>query len=169
MPLLTRYLLAQFIRHFLTLNVAFVALYMLIDFFEKFDEFAEAGKSMTLIINFFMLNVPFVVDQLSPVLILLSGVITLGVLNNNNELLALKAAGIPLRRIIRPILTGSVVATILFILVAQFLLPKTITTTNDIWFEQVREKCRSVSFATAGTTSKAQKGFIRSNGRIKNA
>ena len=31
--------------------------------------------------------IAFVVDQLSPVLILLSGVITLGIMNNNNELL----------------------------------------------------------------------------------
>ena len=140
MQLLNRYLLAQFIRHLLTLNIAFTSLYLLIDFFEKYDEFSEAGKPMSLIISFFMLNLPYVVDQLSPVLILLSGVITLGILNNNNELLALKAAGIPLRKILRPILFGSVAATLLFILAAQLLLPKTIAVTNDIWFEQVRGK-----------------------------
>ncbi|MCG6931619.1 MAG: LptF/LptG family permease [Desulfofustis sp.] len=159
MPLLTRYLLAQFVRHFLTLNVAFVSLYMLIDFFEKFDEFSEAGKPMLLIINFFMLNVPYVVDQLSPVLILLSGVITLGILNSNNELLALKAGGIPLRTIIKPILLGSTAATILFILAAQFLLPKTISTTNDIWFEQVRGKVPLGIFRNGRYYFKGKEGF----------
>lgn len=159
MNLLTRYLLAQFVKHFLTLNVAFVALYMLIDFFEKFDEFSEAGQPMSLILNFFMLNIPFVVDQLSPVLILLSGVITLGILNNNNELLALKAAGIPLRSIIRPILIGSTVATILFILAAQFMLPKTIETTNDIWFEQVRGKVPLGIFRNGRYYFKGTEGF----------
>jgi len=159
MHLLTRYLLAQFVRHFLTLNVAFVALYMLIDFFEKLDEFSEAGKPVSLVLNFFMLNIPFVVDQLSPVLILLSGVITLGILNNNNELLALKAAGIPLRRIIRPILIASVVTTILFILVAQFLLPRTIATTNDIWFEQIRGKVPLGIFRNGRYYFKGAEGF----------
>jgi lipopolysaccharide export system permease protein len=159
MPLLTRYLLAQFVRHFLTLNVAFVSLYMLIDFFEKFDEFSEAGKPMLLIINFFMLNVPYIVDQLSPVLILLSGVITLGILNSNNELLALKAGGIPLRTIIKPILLGSTAATILFILAAQFLLPKTISTTNDIWFEQVRGKVPLGIFRNGRYYFKGKEGF----------
>ena len=140
MQLLDRSLLAQFIRRFLNLIIAFTSLYLLIDFFEKFDEFSEAGKPMSLVISFFMLNLPYVVDQLNPVLILLSGVITFGVLNNNNELLALKAAGIPLRKIIRPILIGSVIATTIFILAAQLLLPKTIAVTNDILLEQVRGK-----------------------------
>ncbi len=159
MYLLTRYLLAQFVKYFITLNVGFAALYLLIDFFEKFDEFAEAGKSMTMVVKFFMLNIPFVVDQLSPVLILLSGVITLGIMNNNNELLALKASGIPLRKIINPILTGSLVATAIFILAAQFLLPKTISTTNDIWYEQVRGKVPLGIFRNGRYYYKGSEGF----------
>lgn len=159
MHLLTRYLLAQFVKYFITLNVGFAALYLLIDFFEKFDEFAEAEKSLTMILNFFMLNIPFVVDQLSPVLILLAGVITLGILNNNNELLALKASGIPLRKIIRPILAGALVATALFILAAQFLLPKTISTTNDIWYKQVRGKVPLGIFRNGRYYYKGSEGF----------
>lgn len=159
MQLLDRYLLAQFIRHFLTLNIAFTSLYLLIDFFEKFDEFSEAGKPMSLVISFFMLNLPYVVDQLNPVLILLSGVITFGVLNNNNELLALKAAGIPLRKIIRPILIGSVIATTIFIMTAQLLLPKTIAVTNDIWFEQVRGKVPLGIFRNGRYYFKGNEGF----------
>jgi lipopolysaccharide export system permease protein len=159
MQLLTRYLLSQFIRYFLTLNIGFASLYLLIDFFEKFDEFSEAGKPMSLIISFFMLNLPYVVDQLSPVLILLSGVITLGILNNNNELLALKATGIPLRKIIRPILLGSVAATVLFIAAAQLLLPKTIAYTNDIWYEQVRGKVPLGIFRNGRYYFKGSEGF----------
>ena len=159
MQLLTRYLLSQFIRYFLTLSIGFASLYLLIDFFEKFDEFSEAGKPMSMVISFFMLNLPYVVDQLSPVLILLSGVITLGILNNNNELLALKAAGIPLRKIIRPILLCSMAATILFIVAAQLLLPKTIAYTNDIWYEQVRGKVPLGIFRNGRYYFKGSEGF----------
>jgi lipopolysaccharide export system permease protein len=159
MQLLTRYLLSQFIRYFITLNVGFASLYLLIDFFEKFDEFSEAGKSMSLVFGFFLLNLPYVVDQLSPVLILLSGVITLGILNHNNELLALKAAGIPLRQIIRPLLIGSVAATVLFIIAAQLLLPRTIAFTNDIWFEQVRGKVPLGIFRNGRYYFKGREGF----------
>ena len=45
MHLLTRYLLTQFTRYFCTITLGFVSVYLLIDFFEKVDEFTEAGKS----------------------------------------------------------------------------------------------------------------------------
>jgi len=159
MHLLTRYILAQFFRFFITINLGFVAVYLLIDFFEKYDEFSDAGKSMSLIVKYFLFNIPFIVDQLGPIIILLSGVITLGILNHSNELIALKAAGIPLKRIIRPILLAAFISTTLFIGAAQFLLPKTISITNDIWFEQVRGKVPLGIFRNGRYYFRGSEGF----------
>jgi lipopolysaccharide export system permease protein len=138
--LLNRYLLSQFVKYFLTVNSGFVAIYLLVDFFEKYDDFVNAGKPLKLAIEYFLLTIPFIVDQLGPVFILLAGVITLGILNHSNELTALKAGGVPLRLIIRPIIIGSLVFTLLFLAAAQFLLPITIGRTNTIWFEQLKGK-----------------------------
>ncbi|MCP3927917.1 MAG: YjgP/YjgQ family permease, partial [Bacteroidetes bacterium] len=91
-------------------------------------------------LHFFFLNVPFILDQLGPVLILLSGVFTLGLLNHNNELTALKAGGIPLRKIVNPIIVAGLFYTFLFLFMAQWLLPYTISTTNRIWHEEVKGK-----------------------------
>ncbi len=140
MNLLNRYLLSQFFKYFFTVNAGFVAIYLLVDFFEKIDDFTNAGKSMSLAIQYFFLSIPFVVDQLGPVFILLSGVISLGILSHTNELTALKAGGVPLRLIIRPLLLGSVFFTFLFIAAAQWLLPVTVAKTNNIWFEQLKGK-----------------------------
>ena len=97
MKLLDRYLLGQFIKYFFTVNVGFVSIYLLVDFFEKIDNFSRAGKPFALAMKFFLLNIPFIIDQIGPVLVLLSGVITLGILNHTRELTALKAGGIPLQ------------------------------------------------------------------------
>ncbi len=140
MNLLNRYLLSQFVKNFLTVNSGFVAIYLLVDFFEKYDDFVNAGKPLKLAIEYFLLTIPFIVDQLGPVFILLAGVITLGILSHSNELTALKAGGVPLSLIIRPIIIGSIVFTMLFIAAAQWLLPATIGRTNTIWFEQLKGK-----------------------------
>ncbi len=140
MNLLNRYLLGQFVKYFFTVNAGFAALYLLVDFFEKFDDFNAAGKPLSLAVEFFFLNIPFVVDQLGPIFILLSGVISLGILNHTNELTALKAGGVPLRLIIRPLIFGAVLFTMLFIASAQWLLPATIARTNKIWYEQIKGK-----------------------------
>lgn len=117
---------------------SFIAVYLLIDFFEKIDNFMEKGKSMGLVIKFFLLNIPFVLEQMGPVCILLAGVITLGILNHSNELIALKACGIPLRKIITPIIIAGTVFSLLLLTMSQFVLPKTIAATNKIWIEEVK-------------------------------
>ncbi|CAG35897.1 LptF/LptG family permease [Desulfotalea psychrophila] len=140
MHLLNRYLLGQFFKFFLTVAAGFIALYLLIDFFEKFDNFTEAGKPLSVVIKYFLFSIPAIVDQLGPILILLSGVISLGVLNSSNELTALKAGGLPLRAIIRPIIIGGGAVTLLFMASAQWILPSTVAVTNDIWIEGVQGK-----------------------------
>ncbi|MFT5700622.1 MAG: lipopolysaccharide export system permease protein [Desulforhopalus sp.] len=140
MNLLNRYLLKQFFKYFFTVNAGFVAIYLLVDFFEKYDDFVNGGKPLSMALEYFILTIPSIVDQLGPVFILLSGVISLGILNHTNELTALKAGGIPLRLIIRPLLLGSVFFTLLFVLAAEFVLPVTIARTNNLWFEQLKGK-----------------------------
>ena len=140
MNLLNRYLLGQFVKYFFTVNAGFAALYLLVDFFEKIDNFNAANKPLSLAVEFFFLNIPFVVDQLGPIFILLSGVITLGILNHTNEFTALKAGGVPLRLIISPLILGAVLFTLLFMAAAQWLLPATIARTNKIWYEQIKGK-----------------------------
>lgn len=140
MNLLNRYLLNQFVKYFFTVNSGFVAIYLLVDFFEKYDDFVNAGKSFRMALEYFLLTIPFIVDQLGPVFILLAGVISLGILNHSNELTALKAGGVPLRLIIRPIILGSVFFTLLFLGAAQWLLPVTVAKTNHIWYQQLKGK-----------------------------
>ena len=159
MKLLDRYLLQQFVKHFFTVTIAFVAIYLLVDFIEKFDNFSRAGKSLGLASKYFLLNVPYIIDRLGPVLLLLSGVITLGILNHTHELTALKAGGIPLRKIVRPLLIGATVCTLLSLAAAQWLLPRTITATNTIWYEQVKGKVPLGIYRNGRYYFKGKEGF----------
>jgi len=118
----------------------FIAIYVLIDFFEKIDNFMEKGKSMGLMLKFFLLNIPFILEQVEPVCILLAGVVTLGMLNRSNELIALKACGITLKQICGPIILAGLVFSLFFLTMSQVILPKTIAVTNRIWNEEVKGK-----------------------------
>jgi len=138
MNLLNRYILRQFAKNILLLVFSFIALYILIDFFEKIDNFVEKGKPMALVAKFFLLSIPFVVEQMGPVCILLAGVVTLGVLNHSNELTALKAGGISLRQIVTPIIAAGIAATLLLLALSQFVLPRTAAQTARIWYREVK-------------------------------
>lgn len=159
MNLLNRYLLARFSGNLITVASGFVAIYLLVDFFEKIDNFNEHGGTLSLAFQFFLLNIPFILDQLGPVLILLAGVITFGILNHSNELRALKAGGIPLSGIISPLLIGALVTTTLFLINAQFILPITVSTTNHIWYEQLHDKVPLGIYRSGRYYYKGSEGF----------
>jgi len=138
--LLNRYILAQFMRHLITIMLSLIAIYLLIDFFEKIDNFQAKGKPMSMVFKFFALNIPFILDQMSPVCILLAGVVTLGILNSSNELIALKASGIPLQKIIFPIIAAGIGVTLTFLAMSQFVLPTTSSGKNRIWNEELLDR-----------------------------
>lgn len=138
---------------------SFISIYLLVDFFEKIDDFLEKGKSIGLIVQFFLCNIPFIIDLMSPVCILLAGVVTLGVLNHSNELIALKACGIPLKKITRPIIAAAMACVLLFLFMAQLILPKTVAETNRIWHKEVKGRVPLGIYRNGRYYYRGQEGF----------
>lgn len=144
MILLDRYIFRQYAQNLLLVAAALVTVYLLVDFFERIDNFLEHGGNLGLASKYFILKVPLIVEQLSPVIILLGGIIVLGLLNHRGEILALKAVGIHTFRITFPITGTALVFTLLILAFAEFIVPPTTTATNVIRYEQLEDA------ATAG-------------------
>jgi len=140
MKLLDRYLVIQFTKNLLLVLSSLLSIYLLVDFFERVDNFLEAQKSVAMAVKYLMLKVPFMYEQMIPVCILLAGIITLGVLNHHFEFMALMAGGISVTRIIRPLFAAAAFFTLISIIVGQWVLPPTLTETNRIWYEEVNRQ-----------------------------
>lgn len=139
MNLLDRYIFKQFFWNLLMVLGGLLSLYLLIDFFEQIDRFTANGLSVGFALRFFIMKIPSIYYQLSPVAILLAGIITLGGLNHNGEAMALNAGGISLRRIITPVILASLLLTMLTVAMAQWLLPTTTSKTNKIWYTYIKQ------------------------------
>lgn len=140
MNLLDRYIFKQFLWNFILVLGGLLSLYLLIDFFEKVDNFTDKGKSIGYALQFFFLKIPDIYFQLSPVCILLAGIITLGILNQNKEAIALNAGGISFVRIIIPIVLSSLIMTLATIALGQWILPTTASKANKIWEGEIRHR-----------------------------
>lgn len=137
LDLLDRYLFQQFLKIFALVLCALVSIYFLVDFFERIDNFMAAGKSMGIVVKYFLLKLPAMADMIYPVCLLLAGVTTLGILNHSHEYLALKAGGISTFRICLPLLAISLLLTVVSLCLAEWVLPKTLAETNRIWYEEI--------------------------------
>jgi len=137
--LLDRYLYRQCSKNFLLVSGSLIALYLLVDFFEKVDKFVEAGQTTTLALRYLLLKTPLIIVQLMPVCLLLAAVITLGTLNHQRELMALKAGGLSLRRVVNPLLAITLLFTLFNLAANEWLLPNALGAANRIWYEEVKK------------------------------
>jgi len=166
MPLLDRYLFTQFIKNFLMVLCALTSIYFLVDFFERVDNFMESQKSLGLAMKYFFLKIPFMMDMIYPVCILLAGVVTMGLLHHNREFLALKAGGISVLRISRPLMAASLLLTLGAVCMAEWVLPDTLAETNRIWYEDLHNRIPKGVARKGWFYHRGDKGiytFIRSN------
>ena len=76
------------------------------------DELVGKGLGFKVIAEFLGWGSATLIPMALPLSTLLASIMTLGSLGENNELLAMKAAGIPLQRILRPLIIVSVIISI---------------------------------------------------------
>jgi len=158
MFIISRYIMKEVLRLFAILMATLVALFYVVDFFEKIDNFIDSQLAAPRIVAYFAYKLPFVSAQMIPICLLLSVIITFGIMNRHNELIAFRSNGVGMLQLLRPILMiGAVFCVILFLL-SEVVVPTTISKANRIWLEEVKKK--SVN------TSRERNIWIRENRKI---
>ncbi|MDR1397530.1 MAG: LPS export ABC transporter permease LptG [Desulfarculales bacterium] len=133
MNILARYLVKEFCKLFFIFLIAIIVVYMVIDSVENANRFSEAGLTAATMLTYLFLQIPKIISLVTPVAILLAVIITLGVMNNRNELTALKSAGVSLLRFSLPLLFGGLLLSVAMILLNELILPQAEAQANYIY------------------------------------
>ncbi len=139
MSILDRYLIKEILKYFGIVLVAATGIYLIVDFFENVDKFLGAGLTVSRMIQFLQLKLPLITAQITPVGILLAVLITFGLMNKNNEIIALKSGGMSIYYFIRPIFAVGLFFTIFLFLLSEVVVPITISKANDIYRVEVKK------------------------------
>jgi LPS export ABC transporter permease LptG/LPS export ABC transporter permease LptF len=116
------YLLQQFFYYFLILLAGFVLIYDAFTLFELLADIARNHIAALTVINYFRYLIPLLLYQLAPLATLVATLVTLAILAKNNEVIALKASGVSLYRMVLPLLlAGCLVSGGMFLLDDTFL------------------------------------------------
>jgi len=108
---LDRYVLREFLL-FLILGLStFVAIYLIVDVFEKLDTFVDHDASVGLILDYYASSLPLILVQVLPVAMLLGSILALGQLRKFNEITAMQSCGLSPLRITRPLLLLALLIT----------------------------------------------------------
>jgi lipopolysaccharide export system permease protein len=82
---------------------SFTLLYLIIDFFSRIRMFLSNHATAIQIASYFTFSIPQVISHALPVAVLLSTLLTFGMLSRNHEIVAMKANGLSLYRIALPV------------------------------------------------------------------
>ena len=136
MKRLDRFILKSFIGPFIAILLVVIFILMMQFLWLYIDELVGKGLSLKVVLEFLGWGSATLLPLSLPLATLLSSMMTMGSLGENNELLAIKAAGISLKRVLTPLMCASAVISVLAFFAADDLVPvaynKIFTLRDDI-------------------------------------
>jgi lipopolysaccharide export LptBFGC system permease protein LptF len=129
MRTIDRYIASTFASSYLIVLLVFVGLYIFADLVANLDEFTGdrslgAGQMLLNIADYYGHNLPLYYQQLGGIAIALAASFTFAMMMKNNELIAIAASGVPLRRLAAPVLGCSVVLVVAWMANGELLVPR---------------------------------------------
>lgn len=123
MLILDKYFLKRFLKNFFSCLFAFIFLYVIIDVFSALKDILENHPPVNKIIEYYLYSIPLIFTQITPVAALLSTLFTLSSLNQSNEIIAMRASGLSVYRIIKPLLIFGFCLSLSIFIVNETLVP----------------------------------------------
>ncbi len=146
MTILTRYWIKEFLKFFLIIQTIVMAIFVSVDYLTNMDRFIKSGISLGSALGYVLLKTPFMFSQLTPAGTVLAVVTVFGIMNRNNELMAVRSGGIALYTLVKPAIAVGILMAALMIFLGETVVPLTMARANDIKYG-VLKKTRNV-FAT---------------------
>jgi len=137
MIILDRYMFRGFIGTFLFSVLLLWILYIVGDIFGFLDEILKEGITVSSLAAFYYYLTPFILTQVIPISALIAGVFLLGNLNKDNEITALRASGISIWGILKPVLTVAFIVSIVVFILNDRVLPGAMRKANRIRYEKL--------------------------------
>ena len=137
--IIDRYIARVILNGTLMTLMVFGALFAFIDFVRNLDAIGTHNYGAPQAFIYVMLNMPQRLYQIFPSSMLVGGLLSLGSLASNSELVVMRAAGISIARIIRATLQAGFILVIIAVLIGEFVAPVAVSSAKSMraqWLEQ---------------------------------
>jgi len=136
MKILSKYFLREFFKYFIIVLLTITASLLVIEFFDKVDEFYAKSTPIYPALQYFLLQIPRAILFASPVASLLSILFVIGIAAKWRETVAVQASGGSLKKLFSSFLILGIIITLLALLFGETLVP--IATRKAAWVRSVK-------------------------------
>ena len=122
---LDRYIIVKFLSTYIFLITIIITIAIIFDFNERIDKFTQSHVSMQKVIFDYYLNfIPYFVNLFSPLFVFIAVIFFTTKLADNSEIIAMKAAGMSFRRLLRPYMFSAALIAICTFVLGAYVIPK---------------------------------------------
>jgi lipopolysaccharide export system permease protein len=140
LKVIDRYLLREFSKILLFALLGATFLSILVDLIEKIDTFIDKEAAFSDVLLYYLHHAPYIAILTFPAAMLIASIFTIGQCNRWNELVAMKASGISLYRVLAPIFLFSALISVVVLVVGEAVLPVTNDRKRAIYDHRILKK-----------------------------
>jgi LPS export ABC transporter permease LptG/LPS export ABC transporter permease LptF len=122
--ILDEYVMREFVTMFLLVEGGFVLLMIVFTYFSLVGDILRNHIRTTTVGDYLVNLTPDLIYQIAPLAVLIAALVTFGVLNRNSEIIAMKATGISLYRLVIPIVSAALLLAAALFLFDEYYLPQ---------------------------------------------
>ena len=137
---LHRYILKQFLVTLAICLLASTSIFLVFDFFERINTFVKEDASIWLSLSYALYKIPFIINLMTPVAVLVSTLIAVGKLAQNSEITAMRACGVSLFWLSKPLLISGLLVSCVMLIAGETIVPWTIKRSQEIYTFDVKKR-----------------------------
>ncbi|MBU1853224.1 MAG: LptF/LptG family permease [Candidatus Omnitrophica bacterium] len=123
MRILDKYITKSFLPPFFYCLFLFIFLYIIIDLFGHLDEILKYSVPILILQEYYLSILPFILIHTIPVAALISTIYGISTMNKHDEILAMRAAGINIFRILSPYIYIGLLLSLIVFVISEKLVP----------------------------------------------
>ncbi len=123
MRILRAYICRRVLKPLVLVFASFVVIYVLVDLFDHAHTFIDNRVPLRIVFLYYFYSTPLIFVLTAPVAVLLATLLSVGGMARSNELIAMKGAGLSLRKILSPVLGLALLVSLVTMVMGETILP----------------------------------------------
>lgn len=140
MQILHRYILKLLVRNLCLALAVFTLLFLVFDFFDRFDNILPEDVAFGTVVKYFLLKIPLTLNLMLPIAMLVTTLLTIGILSKNSEITAMRASGVTILWIARPLFALGLFVSLFSIFLSETVIPYSSRRVREIYNIDIKQK-----------------------------
>lgn len=141
-----RYIIGKFLSTYFFLILIIITIAIIFDYNEKIDKFTQSGVSFkNIIFDFYFNFIPYFVNLFSPLFVFISVIFFTSKLADKSEIIAMKAAGMSYKRLLRPYIFSAILIGVMTFVLGAYVIPKDNVARVDFENTYLKKKKSSIT------------------------